>query len=183
MEELLSGRNRTIFFIRYSANFLYSKLPNSIQSETYSVPYQKFKKILNHLPRGIFRAQKDTKKELLEKKSWQLSAINYSQKALSFMFTWVLNTPLKLLTIFEKSFILDVSLGSRYTSDKFKERQNNCKICLKESFQETLHAKTKKWFLRNFWEKLYKEMISFSYFWQVLKESSSCISRESCFNF
>ena len=60
------------------------------------------------------------------------------------MFTWVLNTPLKLLTIFEKSFILDVSLGSRYTSDKFKERQNNCKICLKESFQETLHAKTKK---------------------------------------
>ena len=71
------------------------------------------------------------------------------------MFDSVLNTPLELLTIF------DVWMGSRYPSDMFKERQKLRKTCKWVIFKNVA-AKTKKWFLRNFWENLYWEMIFFT---------------------
>ena len=86
------------------------------------------------------------------------------------------------VTIFAKSFILDVWLGPRCASDMFfKERQNNCEILVTESFLETLQAKTNKWFLTNFWEKLSEDMISFTVIFSKFckKVQNSCIPRES----
>ena len=82
------------------------------------------------------------------------------------MVDWFLNTPMEMLTIFTKSFILGVWLDSRYSSDMFQERQNNCEIPVKESFLET-----KKVFLKKLLRKtLIRNNFLHSYFWQVLQE-------------
>ena len=63
------------------------------------------------------------------------------------MFDWVSDTPLTYL-----------------------EEEKNCEKPVKEFFFRNAAAKTKKQFLRNFWEKLYWEMIFFtvvfSKFWK-----------------
>ena len=52
-------------------------------------------------------------------------------------------------------------MGSRYASDMFKERQKLRKTC-KWLIFKNVAVKTKKCFLRNFWENLYWEMIFFT---------------------
>ena len=92
------------------------------------------------------------------------------------MFDFVLNMALELLTIFAKGSILDVWLGSRCTSDMFKERQKLPKTCKGVIFRNVA-AKTKKHFLRNLWEKLDWEIIFFtvifSKFCEIFRSSHS----------
>ena len=80
-------------------------------------------------------------------------------------------------TIYTKWSILDVRLRSEYASGAvnyfykgsilmfewvlFKERQKLWKTCKLLIFKNVA-AKTKKWFLRNFWENLYWEMVFFT---------------------
>ena len=64
------------------------------------------------------------------------------------------------VSYFHKRLHLDVWMASRYASDMFKKRQKLQKI-YKWVIFKTVAAKTKKWFLRNFWENLYWEMIFF----------------------
>ena len=64
------------------------------------------------------------------------------------MFDSVLNRPLELLTIFEKSFILDVWLGSRQASDILK-KDKNCEKPVKELFLKTLQLRLRNNFLHS----------------------------------
>ena len=66
----------------------------------------------------------------------------------------------EVVIYFCKRLHFDVWMGSRYASDMFKERQKLRKTCKWVIFKNVA-AKTKKWFLRNFWENLYWEMIFF----------------------
>ena len=104
------------FFITYFANFI-QELPNSVQPETYSEPYQRFKmqflaKIVNS-SWGVFRTESNISDEAFWEKDFQpsnISAVHYfTQKATSSMFDSVLNTPLELLTIFGKGSILSLT--------------------------------------------------------------------------
>ena len=65
------------------------------------------------------------------------------------------------INYFRNRFYLDVWLGFRYPSDMFKERQKLWKTYKGVAFRNAA-AKTKKYFLRNFWEKLFWEMIFFT---------------------
>ena len=61
---------------------------------------------------------------------------------------------------FRKRLHLDVWLSSRYASNMFNERQKNAKS-FKGLIFRNIEVKTKKWFLRNFWEKRSWKMIFF----------------------
>ena len=77
-----------IFFITYFANFIW-ELPNSVQAETYSEPYQRFKikflvKIGNS-SRWVFRTESNIYDEAFWEKHFQpstISAVRYLQKKL-----------------------------------------------------------------------------------------------------
>ena len=137
------------------------------QAETYSEPYQRFKmtffeKTVNS-SRGVFTTKSNifdeafwekifsrplfqsftiyTKSSILDVRlrcEYASGAVNYFCKGSILMFEWVLDTPLM-----------------------FKERQKLQKTC-KWVIIKSVAAKTKKWFLRNFWENLYWEMIFFT---------------------
>ena len=62
---------------------------------------------------------------------------------------------------FCKRLHLDVWMGSRFASDMIEERQKLEKTCKWVIFRKVA-ANSKKWFLRNFWEKLYWEMVFFT---------------------
>ena len=93
------------FIITFFANLIYSELANSIQVETYSEPYQRFKmqflaKIVN-ISKGVFQNGVEDLKWSFLRKCFSCSL--FTQKAPSQMFDSVLNTPLELLPIFAKS--------------------------------------------------------------------------------
>ena len=97
----------------------------------------------------------------------------FTEKAPSQMFQFFLNTPLKPLTIFAigsilmLDWVLDTSLAC-LKKDKNSEKP------VKELFLETLQQR-----LRNFWEKLYWEMIIFKVvFSKFCKKSRS--AHQSC---
>ena len=82
------------------------------------------------------------------------------------------------INYFHNRLHLDAWLGSRYISDVFKERQKLRKTCKGVIFRNA-STKTKKSFLRNFWEKLSWEMIIFKVvFSKFCKKSRS--SHRSC---
>ena len=70
------------------------------------------------------------------------------------MFYFVLNMPLETLTIFAIGSILMFDWVSD-TPLTYLEEEKNCEKPVKEFFHRNAAAKTKKQFLRNFWEKLY----------------------------
>ena len=82
------------FFITYFANFIYSELPNSIQVEAYSVPYQRFKmtllaKIINsstfHVNSSVFTTESNIWDGTFWEKHFQpstISAVHYLHKKL-----------------------------------------------------------------------------------------------------
>ena len=78
------------------------------------------------------------------------------------MFDSVLNTPLELSTIFAKGSILmfEWVLDTPLTY-MFKEKQKLRKTCKLIIFKNVAAAKTKQWFLRNFWENFYWEISKF----------------------
>ena len=78
------------------------------------------------------------------------------------------------INYFRHRLHLEAWLGSRYISDMFKERQKLQKICKGVIFWNAA-AKTKKWFLRNFWEKLYWE----TFFFKVVFSKFCTKSRSS----
>ena len=70
------------------------------------------------------------------------------------MFYFVLNMPLETLTIFTIGSILMFDWVAD-TPLTYLEEEKNCEKPVKEFFFRNAAAKTKKQFLRNFWEKLY----------------------------
>ena len=81
------------------------------------------------------------------------------------------------INYFHNRLHLDVWLCSRYTSDISKEGPKMWRTCKGVIFRNAA-AKTKKWFLRNFWQKIYWEMIFFTVaFSKFCKKSRSSHQR------
>ena len=100
----------------------------------------------------------------------------FTQKAPSSIFHFVLNTPPEPLMIFAIDSILmfDWVQDTPLTCLK---KDKNWKTCNGVIFRNAA-AKTKKYFLRNFWEKLYREMIFFTVvFSKFCKKSRSSHQR------
>ena len=117
------------FFITYFANFI-KELPNSMQAETYSEPYQRFKmlfwaKIVNS-SRGIFRMELNIEDQAFWEKDFQLSTISvihFLQRSSILDVRLHSKYASRAINYFQKMLHLDVWLGSRFASDMFKERQ------------------------------------------------------------
>ena len=117
------------FFITYFANFI-KELPNSMQAETYSEPYQRFKmlfwaKIVNS-SRGIFRMELNIEDQAFWEKDFQLSTISvihFLQRSSILDVRLHSKYASRTINYLQKMLHLDVWLGSRFASDMFKERQ------------------------------------------------------------
>ena len=117
------------FFITYFANFI-KELPNSMQAETYSERYQRFKmlfwaKIVNS-SRGIFRMELNIEDQAFWEKDFQLSTISvihFLQRSSILDVRLHSKYASRTINYLQKMLHLDVWLGSRFASDMFKERQ------------------------------------------------------------